>query len=770
MSSDYNDKTIPENSIDYWLNEISQAKKRSEDYWRDGKRIIDIYSGIGTNIPPFNILFSNTDTQLPALYSSTPRPIVQRRYKDDDPMGRAVADASTRMLEFLSDSGIEDYPSINDSMMRAVIDGLLPGRGVTKIKYMAKDESEYVCTEAVDWDKFICGYASCWNDVAWIGFCEIIDKQESLRLFGEAVTSKITFMADGDNNKDTNSGAVSNDKNQGGRKTAAIYQIWDKTGGRKVRYVYPQYQDDFLLVIDDPMEISGFYPIPKPMQFIYKSGTIVVTPLYLIYENQAKELNDLTIRINRLIKAIKAKGVYDAELGSDIENLLTGDDNTFIPADKSALLAAERGFDNAIWFLPIEKMVMVLRELYAAREQCKQVIYEVTGISDIIRGATVASETASAQTLKSQWGTMRLKSNQSIVQDYARSLYRIMLEVAANQMSIDSWAAITQLPYATDKQIMQAKGIMQAIQSMQASQPPAFDDQGNPMAQQLPEMAQKELQKANEILNAPSWSQVLEFLKNDSTRSYRVDIETNSTVIPEAVEDQKNIAEVMGALGKYLEGVMPLVQSGSMPFQSAQAMMLAVVRRYQFGSEIEDEIKAMQPPPPPPSPPEPVDTSEADLQAKQMELQAKQQSEQMALQAKQQDDAIKMQADMHKEQENNALELQKIESNIEIERMRIESQFQLEQMRIDSAERKCMLEAQTKNDVEQIKCDHEAMQLQMSLDTQLQMSRDRENMDMDRDDRGNNDAMMDAIDTLIEQLNKPKEIIRGPDGRVIGIQ
>ena len=41
------------------------------------------------------------------------------------------------------------------------------------------------------------------------------------------------------------------------------------------------------------------------------------------------------------------------------------------------------------------------REPYlVARQECKQVIYEVTGLSDIIRGASNAQETATAQTIK----------------------------------------------------------------------------------------------------------------------------------------------------------------------------------------------------------------------------------------------------------------------------------------------------------------------------------------------------------------------------------
>jgi hypothetical protein len=58
----------------------------------------------------------------------------------------------------------------------------------------------------------------------------------------------------------------------------------------------------------------------------------------------------------------------------------------------------------------------------------------------------------------------------------------------------------------------------------------------------------------------------------------------------------------MNALGQFLNSVSPLVAKGVMPFQAAQSMMLAIVRRFRFGPEIEDYIKQMKSPPPPPDP------------------------------------------------------------------------------------------------------------------------------------------------------------------------
>ena len=60
----------------------------------------------------------------------------------------------------------------------------------------------------------------------------------------------------------------------------------------------------------------------------------------------------------------------------------------------------------------------VLQGLYTQRQQILETIYEVTGISDLIRGNTKASETATAQQLKARFGSMRMRSRQEEIESY----------------------------------------------------------------------------------------------------------------------------------------------------------------------------------------------------------------------------------------------------------------------------------------------------------------------------------------------------------------
>lgn len=612
----------PDLQVTWWLNEIAASKKREKDYRETGKKVLAIYGGDKSDTTPFNILFSNTETMLPALYSAVPRPVVQRRFKDEDPLGKQAAMAGQRVLEFLVDTNVEGYETFDEGVRSATLDALLPGRGVTCLKYdadigeMAPTEEgedptpykqgELVCLDTKSWDKVYFGYAKKWSNVPWIAYEEHIDRKEAERLFGKALAGKLRYV-DGDD-RDVGYGEATTrddplERDRGERKTACIYQIWDKGGGKKIRYISPEYRDDFLREDDDPLQLTGFYNCPKPLRFIEKSNDLKPVAPYVIYENQARELNRLTVRINRIVEAIKARGVYDGELGDDIANLMQADDNALVPADKSASLAAEKGLGNAIWFMPIQELVNTLRELVVARENCKMVIYEITGISDIIRGSTVASETATAQEIKSQWGTLRLKRLQKEVQRYARDLLRMMLECAATKFSEDTWAKMTGLPFVPTAQREQLDMVAQAAQAM-----------GQPLDPQT-----------QAALQAPVWGHVLEMLRDDMQRAYRIDIETNSTVEPEAAEDQKNISDMMTAMGQFLSGVAPLVQAGTMPFEIAQSMLLAISRRFRFGSEIEDYIKGMKAP----APQDDGKEAQAQQAAMQKDMQAAQQQAQM---------------------------------------------------------------------------------------------------------------------------------------------
>ena len=677
----------PAEQVAYWLKELKQSKKRESKYRKIGRDVLKIYTAEDEQTVPFNILFSNTETLHPALYSAQARPVVQRRFKDDDPIGKLASEAGRRCLEYMLDTNREEYESPHDAFKAIVLDALTPGRGMIRVKYEADfrpvaeaqppledDEApteeapaeeaynESVCVESLVWDRVHIGYAKKWHKVPWIAYEFYLTKEEVIALLGgdkkaTSLATKIKYT--GENSRDDDDGSDDREE-KGQRKTACIYQIWDRAGGKRVKYLAPTYAEGLLKDDEDPLGLTGFFNTPRPLTFIQKSASLVPTAPYQLYKVQAEELNELTRRINRVTKAVKARALYDAQFGEDLERLMGKDDVVMVPVQTASSLASERGIENAVWFYPLETIVATLQQLYQARESVKQVIYEITGISDILRGATQASETATAQKIKNSWGTLRLKSGQNEVARYVRDILRMALELAATKFSEETWASMTGLPF-----MLQPK--MQELQFQ---------------AQQIAKMGQPVPEQLQAQLSMPTWQEILKVLQDDMQRSYRIDIETNSTVEPEAAEDQDAIMKMLGAMGQAMNGIAPLVANGSMPFDVAKNIMLIVVRRFRYGDQLEDAVNAMQPPKPPDQGAEQA-KAQAEAAQKDIEMQKKQAEGQVQLSSqKAQMDLEKehMQAQMDIMKREIALQQRELKLRVEEHEFKVQNQQERESL------------------------------------------------------------------------------------------
>ena len=643
--------------VQIWLAEIQSAIRREKAFRKVGKRVVKLYeAGASSEAEaaqtPFNILYSNTDTLLPALYNAVPRPVVQRRYKDESPLGKEAAKVGQRLLEFQLEASDPEYESFDDLMQLSVLQALVPGRGVVQFKYEASFEKETslddadtigqdaeefdeieasetatgdpsaphqfesvsgedVVAEGCPWDYFIHGYARTWKEVPWAAFRYDMTKEELVKNFGE-IAAALEIEADENDSEPSFDG-----ENKRRLPSVEVWKIWDKSS-KKVLFVSECYRDGFLKEVDDPLGLSGFFPFPEPLTFFPKLSSLTPTALYVQYESQAEELNVVTTRIKSLTKAMKIRGGYDSTI-QEVERILTSDDNTLIPLENIAALGDQRGIDKAVFFIPIEKYFPVLQQLLAQRQAIKQVIYEITGVSDILRGASVASETATAQNIKNQWGTLRLKRMQKRVARYACDCLRLILEISVKHFSVETIRQMTGLPYPTRAEQQQAQAAMQELQLAGAAS-------GQPV-QPPPELAK--------VLGTPTWEDILEVLRNDLQRAYKIDIQTNSTVDAEATEDKANIAEFMNALAQFFNAIAPAVQAGALPFEAAKTLLLAIVRRFRFGPEVEDELLKMVPPQPQ------GQGDDGAAEAAKLELQAKQQELQLKASAMQQEMAFK---------------------------------------------------------------------------------------------------------------------------------
>ena len=230
-------------------------------------------------------------------------------------------------------------------------------------------------------------------------------------------------------------------------KKAVVHEYWDKTKKRVV-WLAPGTKGLILDDVEDPLELADFFPNPDPLLATTTTDKRIPVPDYLEYRDQAAELDMITSRIDLLTQACKVSGVYPGEQKQVLQQLMS-------PAAENQLIAVEDwqswakdlgGMKEMIQWLPLEQIVAALNVMYDARERTKQVLYELTGIGDILRGETVPNETATAQRLKSNFATRRIQPKQKEVARFARDLIRLMGGIIAGHFSAQTISKMTGYP------------------------------------------------------------------------------------------------------------------------------------------------------------------------------------------------------------------------------------------------------------------------------------------------------------------------------------
>ena len=721
----------PEDLVKYWLDELEDSDKTEKDWRDDAKAVVDIYRGedvaataIGSDGQKmrkntFNILWSNIETLKPAIYNKTPVPNVQRRFKDEDQLGKAVAQVLERSLEFMVDASDFDRP-----MSDAVDDYLLVGRGVTRVRYVptfgtpenlesqdvyttreeaeeratqigcvgshSHDENgkviympcenhedyeklvgsplempegvsedyeepvgevvkEEVVAESVAFEDFRRGTANKWTEVNWVGFQHKLTKQDIEEKFGEEMADSVGIDVYAKEEDDTYDNETNRSQREG---RVRVWEIWCKAT-KKVYFIAPSFKDKPLNETDDPLGLSGFFPVPRPIYSLTTTDSLIPVSEYYLYKTLATELNNVTKRIIDILKGLRLRGIYDSRM-SEIERLMDSGDNKMIPLDGASQYLDAGGLDKAIWMMPIDKYVGVVNQLYAYRQNLITSIYEITGISDVLRGSSVASETATAQSIKANYGSMRLQRRQREVQRYARDVIRLMAEVIAEQFSVDTLQKMTGLNFPTEeeKAMMQSQMQMQMQQfQMQAQQMQMQGQQPAPPPQPDPQMLER--------LEQPTWEQIQQVARDDLMREFKVDIETDSTVAANDAEQQQNITELLTGITSFLNGIGPAVESGAVPIETAKSLLMAAVRRFKLGTEVETAVDKIGD--------QPIQNPEQQAGESGEAEMAKQQAEMARLQSEQQAEMAKQKMELELAQSKHQMEMQKLEREAQID-------------------------------------------------------------------------------------------------------
>lgn len=598
-------------TLNFWRAQIASAESWSNtwrtrgnniiDRYRDADRTVDSGNNINRNKTRYNILYSNTDTMLPVLYSEIPRPEV-RAVNIKDLAARHAAEMLEKVLVYSIESNDFNY-----MMERVVKDLLLPGLGQCRVKMDTSFSQEKVenedgelkeedrvalqnaTSEYVIWDDYIVPETTSWDDRPWEAFRGRMTFDEVVEMWDTERAAMLEYTVDDEDGNNKKKNVDSKDTSNAFKK-ATIYEIWDKEKKEQIFISKGGIITQPVEINEDPLELPGFFTTPRPLLSVTTNNTILPVPLFILYQDQANELDIITERITSLIDQLRRRGVYDSAT-KELSRLAEARDNEFIAVKDMARLQDKGGLAGVFQTEDLSPFANVLLGLYQQRDQILTIIFQIVGISDIQRAVTDPRETASAQRIKARFGTLRISRIQREIQRFIRDMLRLQAEIIINQFTPKVISTITGIPLDSN-----------------------IDPKGTVI-----EFGVNDL---------------LEKLRNQEPASVVVDIETDSTIATDELADKESIIQFNTVMTEFASNA-PVLQQVIGTDATAE-MLLSLVRKFKMGRAVEQAItdqievvkqrQAEQEQKPSPQ--------ELEAQAKQQELQQKAQQDNVENQLK----------------------------------------------------------------------------------------------------------------------------------------
>jgi hypothetical protein len=755
-----------------WLkDEIDTHERIFDKFLRRGRKILKKYRDVRSPredaITRYNILWANVQTRLPALYARNPKPIVERRYKDRDPIGRTAAEILERSIEFTLDN-VNDFFYV---MRLAIQDYELPGMAMVWIRYephfhkpdlpaateegqdsgpqneetasagedITSDEDDEIQEETLKYEETIIDYVS-WEDCGWSwartwqevrllwkrAYMDRDELKERFTNLSEEEILQIPLDWSPKNLTDTQVRIT--------RKKAVVYEIHDKHTHK--RYWLVKNFHKLLDEREDDLGLHRFFPAPRPLMANALSDELLPTPNFTFYQDQANEIDELSTRIVAISKALKVAGVRDASAEALDRLLSEGVENQLVPVSGWAAMKDKGGLAGSFELLPLVEIAQTLKDLREQRASLIEDVYQLTGIADIVRGFSDPNETATAQEMKGNFSILRIQDAQQEVQRFARDVIRIVGEIVAGY-DIETLKQISGVKLLTNAEKQQLQLQIQLLQQQQAAaqaaqaappnpgqggpgtgagpqQPPVQGAPASPgmmhpgaapnPAPTAPGQAPPSPEKLA-LLELPTWEEVESLLENPVHREFRLDIETDSTIRMDDDAEKQSRVELVTAVGAFLDKAVMAGSTAPEIIPMLGELMMFAIRSFKSARPIEQAFEdAMDALQKAASQPKP----NPELQKAQMEAQTQIQVAQM-----------KAQLDAKVEQAKQQAQSQQAAVQNQMEQARAQNDMQM-QSRLE--EHKAQLKAASDAQIQEMKNQFEAQRVQYETQAKLHIA------------------------------------------------
>jgi len=465
----------PRGWAERWTMEITAARREVEKWHGQATKAVACYLGdkgdSDIDRGRFNLYHANITTLQALLYGKTPTTDVARRFADsEDDVGRVAAESLERLLN----TDIErDSDTFAQSMQLALEDRLIAALGEIRMRYVVEFETqetpaktqldpmtgqevevapaftqevktfEDVETDYCHWRDVLWSPAKNYGELRWKAYRAYMAKEALVERFGETIADLVPMK--GRKRDDTQGTGNEADPWQ----RAEVWEIWSKED-KKV-YWWVEGCDSILDMKDDPYGLDAFWPGPPPMIANCTTSRYVPKPDYEISRVLYNQIDTLGERIGLLEEAIRVTGVYD-KASSEISGMLTkGGGNKLYPVDNWAAFAEKGGLKGQVDFMPLDQIVAAIDKLSQRLDGKIQLLYQISGMSDIMRGATNPNETLGAQQLKAKFASVRVQRLQDDVARFASDAQRVRAEIISKHFDVETIVERSNIIYTADK-------------------------------------------------------------------------------------------------------------------------------------------------------------------------------------------------------------------------------------------------------------------------------------------------------------------------------
>lgn len=584
----------------YWKQQIETAKSNLKSYFRDVETCENAYHNTDLN---YNVFYSNVEILKANLCIANPKPDIQRRFlkrlEKDKLKSNTYADVAKVLngaVDFVSDVSCLDK-EISDAVKNAVV----CGRGILWLDYeptISVNESgdEYISDreiriESLMPQEFLYSSAEKEKNIWWVARRHLLSREDIKRRFGyNPSEAELQFKQE--------------DETQ--LKRGEVWEIWDKNSKKRAFILVTDVRQKFLEVVDDPYKLEVFFPCDC-LDFITRAT--VPVPEYMIYHKQADLLEVVCKKAAQIEDEIKYVTVIGSQDKGIAQRITAARNGAVISIPTADMVNA---VESLITTTPVDKAILLLEHLQIEKEKLKQNIYDITGISDIMRGATDSQETATAQKIKGLFGSLRFQTRQKEVQNFRKNIYKIIAEIIAEHYDEETLSEMTctYLPTEEDKLSI----VMAQRQGAQLT-----PDQLN-------------------ILNEPTWGDVMYILRNDKLRNYTVDIETVATAFDDMEQQNaaiKDLTNLYLSMVQYADSLSPATLKGFIPLikMNLSSIKISSAVGNQLEEAIESAYKEAEEEAQQPQEPNPellkiqseIDYKQGELKIKEQEVAIKQQ-------------------------------------------------------------------------------------------------------------------------------------------------